>query len=316
MEEGSILDERIPRGFCTFEVGSYAGIGAFVMLTLDGNGTQKFGLVTGNVICNEDLGTENVLIVKSAFIDEKICFVLDDSRFRFSCPLLGLTFIEIYKTEVDSCVQFLPVSIEKITPNKNLLFVRPQNKHINKQPVVVLDIFGFMLHFRVQDTHNTPIGLIFNNTGILHGIVTEIDGDFCKAQDLFYLSFAIRQLVENSLISSQYTIGNPRALTKDEVEQLASNGLQSTPCPEVFVSPKSDFVTPLYFYRTRYTWFWTPWIPTDYSIQTLHKCNWSVIHEGFAIEAISKMFNLAVVADRNVKLIKWLSQTKLQYLLD
>ncbi|KAL6625406.1 ankyrin repeat-containing domain protein [Neocallimastix sp. 'constans'] len=106
-----------------------------------------------------------------------------------------------------------------------------------------------------------------------------------------------------------------KPLSDQEIRELSHHGLQATTySPYIFISPPSEFVTALLFYRTNHSWYWTPTIPKEYSLTEIKNLNWSIISEGEPIKAIGGRWNDMAPASRNVTLIEWLLSTKLQYL--
>ena len=73
-------------------------------------------------------------------------------------------------------------------------------------------------------------------------------------------------------------------------------------------------VTPLWFYRAHYSWYWTPKEPKNYKIDEIKKCNWSLIQENRPITAIGGEYNGSQPAERNIKLIKFLIESGLHFL--
>ena len=82
--------------------------------------------------------------------------------------------------------------------------------------------------------------------------------------------------------------------------------------PEIFISPSSLFVTPLWFYRTNYAWYWTPKEPNDDNIDI---SNWIIIYPGCSLRVIGGIYNGAEPAQRNINLIHWLENTGLDFLV-
>jgi len=84
----------------------------------------------------------------------------------------------------------------------------------------------------------------------------------------------------------------------------------------IFESPGEQGITPLWFYRTHYAWFWTPTEPKNFTLEELLKCNWSLIKIGLPIKAFGGKYDGEEPAEKNIKLIQYLIGSKLEFLLE
>ena len=125
---------------------------------------------------------------------------------------------------------------------------------------------------------------------------------------------AIRSLIQQNKNTKEETLSDAKTLSQIEIHVLKNTGLIGTENPCVFISPGSLGVTPLWFYRTHYAWFWTPTQPKTFSLNNLKFVNWSIIQPNFPIRAIGGMWNNAMPAERNVELIKFLINSGLRFL--
>ena len=103
-----------------------------------------------------------------------------------------------------------------------------------------------------------------------------------------------------------------KLLTNIEFDELKAHGLEATSNPEVFISPKSLFVTPLWFYRTNYAWYWTPIEPKNNCIE---KPNWIIIYPGCSLKVIGGKWDGIEPAEKNIILIHWLERIGSNYLV-
>ena len=103
-----------------------------------------------------------------------------------------------------------------------------------------------------------------------------------------------------------------KILTKKEIKELNKKGLKETSKSEIFISPESDGVTPLWFYRTNYAWYWTPTEPKNNNIE---KSNWIIIYPGCSLKVIGSYWDGIEPAERNINLIHWLETTGYDYLI-
>ena len=101
-------------------------------------------------------------------------------------------------------------------------------------------------------------------------------------------------------------------MTDLEIDELEEGGLKETNSPNIFISPASIFVTPLWFYRSNHAWYWTPNKPVndDENIP-----NWIIIYPGCSLKVIGGTWDGVEPAERNIKLIHWLEATSFKYLV-
>ena len=125
----------------------------------------------------------------------------------------------------------------------------------------------------------------------------------------------INGLVYQNKINPLETLSGAKKLSPVEIHVLKKEGLEETENLNVFISPASFGVTPLYFYRTHCAWFWTPAIPKKFNKEELLRCNWSLIQTNFPIRAIGGFWNNLEPAERNIILIKYLIKSGLRFLL-
>ena len=125
----------------------------------------------------------------------------------------------------------------------------------------------------------------------------------------------INGLVHQNKISPLETLSGAKKLSPVEIHVLKKEGLEETENTNIFISPASFGVTPLYFYRTQCAWFWTPAIPKKFNKEELLRCNWSLIQDNFPIRAIGGFWNNLEPAERNIILIKYLIKSGLRFLL-
>ena len=122
------------------------------------------------------------------------------------------------------------------------------------------------------------------------------------------------RLNNNKLLPLQ-TLPPAKNLSNEDLFKLQNIGLLETENPNIFISPGTDDgITPLWFYRTQYAWFWTPKEPQNYNIEEIKKCNWSLIQSNRPITAIGGRYNNIMPALRNIKLIKTLIKYGMSYL--
>ena len=103
-----------------------------------------------------------------------------------------------------------------------------------------------------------------------------------------------------------------KILTENQINELKNKGLELTDIPKIFISPPAFFVTPIWFLRTKHAWYWTPLKPEKNDI---NKSNWMIIYPNNSVKVIGGIYNGVEPAPKNVEIIRWLEQTKLNYLI-
>ena len=99
-------------------------------------------------------------------------------------------------------------------------------------------------------------------------------------------------------------------LPKELINELKIKGLNLTNIPNIFIINPSLFVTPIWFYRTKHAWYWTPKKPDK---DDLNKVNWMIIYPKNSLKVIGGYWDGIEPAQRNIDLIHWLEITKLIY---
>ena len=70
-------------------------------------------------------------------------------------------------------------------------------------------------------------------------------------------------------------------------------------------------MTTIWFYRTKYAWYWTPTKPDK---NELNKVNWMIIYPGNSLRVIGGIWDGQEPAPNNINLIHWLEKNGLKYL--
>ena len=113
---------------------------------------------------------------------------------------------------------------------------------------------------------------------------------------------------ENGFIQKEVKL----LLNDSKINELKEHGLMSSENPLIFISPKSHFITPLWFYRTNYAWYWTPTEPKE---DDADYPNWIIIYPGCSLKVIGGEWSGLEPAKRNIILIHWLESSGLNYLV-
>lgn len=303
---------------CKIKVNNTSGTGFFATIPVIKNNMRMCGLITSNHVLsmNELLqGRTFSLIFDSNRRKKEI--KLDDKKFRFTCPLIDISFIEFSPDELDRSVRFLELN-ESISKANESAFITQQSSSNDCSIAqgVIKEIWGFDINHSVSVGSDYSGAPLMNNEGIVIGVQkSSSNNEICnKATDIYYLITALSNFIKNEISSFALTVGNSKKLSLADIKKLNEHGLQSTDSPFVFISPRSKNVTPLWFYRSNFAWFWTPTEPKSFELSDIKECNWSLIDLNFEIKAIGGKYDQVSPAQRNVDLISWLAKTGLNFI--
>ena len=308
---------------CLIEEGKKVGTGFLVTLPIPDKENPIRGLITTNDIL-DDKTLYETKITLNFILEEKIINLNPQEYFCFSDDFLNIIFIELKNPEFDG---FDFINIEENGNNLYYIYIIKdlKNKVLSKGKINTK--WGYKLHhniFTEEELCGSPIVSLKTNKII--GIHTNKkfeyanSNDFCEGVNMKAAIQAIRVLYK-SYISDKFAFIEKdnyfrqkelKILTDFEINELKEHGLVSTNKPEIFISPSSLFVTPLWFYRTNYAWYWTPQKPIDDNIDI---SNWIIIYPGCSLRVIGGIYNGAEPAQRNINLIHWLENTGLDFLV-
>ena len=189
-----------------------------------------------------------------------------------------------------------------------------------------IGFYGALILYNINDQQednilcNPIISLSQDSFGDLVGIKQStsliFENNIYSALNIKIVLRSIKSLIHQNKINPKETLSDAKKLSLTEIHFLRKEGLKETENPNVFISPASQGITPLWFYRTHYAWFWTPTEPKNFTMEELIKSNWSLIQGNFPIKAIGGIWNNLAPASRNVILIKHLIDSGLRFLLD
>ena len=194
----------------------------------------------------------------------------------------------------------------------------------------IIEIFGTNLLFNVNESYeNNAIGTpLISLSGESFGKVIGVKVDNFKsgknkdqfaAHNIYIFLESIQSLVNFQRIKPEETLSEPKRLSSKEINILSNKNLKEIKDKDnnvIFESPGEQGITPLWFYRTHYAWFWTPTEPKNFTLEELLKCNWSLIKIGLPIKAFGGKYDGEEPAEKNIKLIQYLIGSKLEFLLE
>ena len=316
---------KVALASCTITFNNIKSKGFLTSLPINIDNKYPFGLlVNRNILTYEQFKSGATIDIYFEQSKQDIKYTIPKDAFVFSSFLNDFTFIEIpYGTFKN--VEYLRIWEEPLNEQKiylikysndgqlsyiegdtkglygtNIIYNMPENN-------VDLDLFGapiislskVSLGDVVAIYKGTPFGTR-NNAALHINIVLR----------------AIRSLVHQNKISPEYTLSTAKELSVAEINALKQEGLKATDNPFIFISPATPGITALWFYRTHYSWFWTPKEPHNFNMDEVKKCNWSIIQGTYPIAAIGGPWNGFPPAERNITLIKFLRDSGLKFLLN
>ena len=241
-----------------------------------------------------------------------------EDLFIFSDEFLNVTYFEINNANFN----FIDILDENKIPKKfELISYSKENNTCIKTQVKLLEKWGINIIYQENDdkkyanykTSYCNIGLIVDNklvgihqkNNLQNGIAINIDA-ISKAIKLNY-----REKKKNNS-TYYYKTKNQNLLNGSQISDLKKIGLELTDIKNMLVSPASTFVTPIWFYRTKHAWYWTP---TEPDKNDLYKSNWMIIYRNNSLKVIGGKWDGIEPAEKNIKIINLLEATKMKYLI-
>ena len=244
-----------------------------------------------------------------------------ENIFIFSDEFLNISFIELKNCDFDYIDIFDGDKIDKIPDTINLIKYSKEINACNNVYGNSVEKWGvFLIYHELDDllymnykSTSTTSGLIINDKlfGIYkqnifkNEIATNIDA-ICKAIELNYNE---RNNIKNSVYF--YKPKKQHILNEEEINELKNIGLELTDIPNILVSPPAFITTPIWFYRTKHAWYWTPTRPDK---DNINRSNWMIISPKNSVKAIGGIYNGQKPAPKNIDLIHFLEASKLKYL--
>ena len=244
-----------------------------------------------------------------------------ENIFIFSDEFLNISFIELKNCDFDFIDVFDGDKIDKIPDTINLIKYSKEINACNNVYGNSVEKWGvFLIYHEIDDlfymnykSTSTTSGLIINDKlfGIYkqnifkNEIATNIDV-ICKAIELNYSE-------RNNIKNSVYFFKKVRQhiLNEEEINELKQIGFELTEIPNILISPPAFMTTPIWFYRTKHAWYWTPTRPEK---DNINRSNWMIISPKNSVKVIGGIYNGQKPAPKNIDLIHFLEASKLKYL--
>ena len=306
---------------------SIKGFGFLVSLPINIGNRYLYGLLTSNrILSKNELNVGNILHLNFKESQKTYNYQISENTFVFSCDFINISFVEIPEGFIRD-IKYLKVMEKPYKTQKISIFQSNQKGYMDSIEGNIKGYFGTYILFNINGSYNinpicTPIisqeqesiGHIvaIKQSNSLHGEYTK----YYSGINVNILLLAIKSLVKQKKTTASETLSQSKKLSSTEIDLLKNAGLVKTQNPNVFISPESSGVTPLWFYRTHYAWYWTPTKPQSFDKYNLDVCNWSLIHKNFPIKAIGGFWDDLEPAPRNIILINSLIKSGLKFLLD
>ena len=272
------------------------------------------GLMTNNhVLKKNDIRNGGKLHLKFEYPKKhEVEIQIAPGCFRFTSQFLDVTFVEIDSSNLS----FLETNSTITQKQKAFIVQFPKEESICFAQGYIRTFMGFnILHEISTDFGSSGSALVDFNGKVIGVHKQSNQNDKCNiATDIRVVISAIQSLVNSGKTGFDITIGDAKILSEQEIQELGKQGLQPTPNPDIFISPASFGVTPLWFYRSNHAWYWTPKDPGNYRIENLVLSNWTIIERDFPCKVIGGKWDGEEPANRNVKLINWLSLNGLRFI--
>ena len=293
----------------------FTDLGILIKIPFSNSNKILSGILTRYFIEDNILNQINSINIKDNDIIEKINL---NNSFKYSDPFLDVTFIEINNSKYD----FIEIN-EGDIPCKNPLLITYaySNDSINYDEVEIKEQWGVNILYKDlktifddndylldYDSSYSKLALLFDEKII--GIHKQNDHPYDISVNISIIAKAIKLNFENNFKQIKQR-GNP--LSKSHVEELKKIGLvESKVIPNIFISPPSFFVTPIWFLRTKYAWYWTPTKPDNNDIT---KSNWMIIYPNNSLKVIGGGWDGIEPAINNINLIRWLEKNGLKFII-
>lgn len=317
--------KKVASATCTISSNNKQSYGFLVSLPINMGDRYLFGLLTSNnILPEEKLKVDSKFNIHFIESNQAYDYIITEDSFVFTCPFLDISFVEIPLGSFDN-VEYLRAWDEPQIQQKCYFINKSDSSELKFIEGNITEFYGYDIIYKIHDKN---IDFIFNGTplislskfslgdviGINKGFFNNLNNEKISAVHINIIINSIKSLVSRNIQKPLITLSPAKNLSKSELDYLEKIGLQSTNNQNIFISPAFFIITPLWFYRTQYAWFWTPTRPINYNMEEIKKCNWSLIKSNMPIIAIGGIYNNRPPAQKNIKLIKTLINSGLKFL--
>ena len=322
--------KKVSKATCKIYSNNIESTGFLVSLPINMGDRYLYGLLTNNHNLSKDqLKPGEKINLYFPGVNQYFNYFIPESSFLFTCPFLDISFIEIPQGTIKN-VEYLRVWDEPLVDQK-IYYIKQSTENTENNNISFIEgkidnFYGTNILYKnnIKDKDDSPItgSPIISSSKFSLGDVIGISNDILinKTDEVKFATHidiiinAIRSLVDNNIKKPSETLSPAKQLQPTEIYLLEKIGLKTSGNPYIFISPASFLITPLWFYRTQYAWFWTPKEPENFNLEEIKKCNWSLIKANKPIVAIGGIYNNAAPALRNIKLIQILIISGLKFM--
>lgn len=312
--------KEIPKSICKIDLAVASTYGFLIEFPINNNFPPIKGLLTNSKILNEtQINQLSQITLIFEYTGKKINLPINKTNFIFNDLLLDATFIEIKEEELSTSINdipFLKIDLSNLKKNDSILIFNSiqMNSSFSLTSGRIFEPYGFNLFLNdiSSDFGYEGMPLISVKSRKVCGIYKKNmvkNNLYNVATSIEIVYLAIKRLVENSNNYNLIKIGDAKFLEQTEINKLKSHGLDMISM-FLWVSPASPFVTPIWFYRTCYGWFWTPTEPKE----EMDEVNWMIILHGRSKKVVGGFWNGIEPAPKNINIIDWLDVTGLELL--
>ena len=315
---------KVSLSFCVITFNNIKSKGFLVSLPINIDDRYLYGLmINKNILTLEQFQSGVTINIYFEQTKQIINYLIPKNAFVFGCDFLDFTFIEIPLGTFKN-VEYLRIWEEPFIDQKIYLIKYSNDGELSYIEGDTKGLFGTDIIYNIPENNKDldlfGAAIISLSKVSLGDVIALYKGTPFGARNNVALHIniilrAIRSLVHQNKISPEYTLSKAKELSVSEINALKQEGLKDTDNPFVFISPATPGITALWFYRSHYSWFWTPKEPHNYNIEEIKKCNWSIIQGMYPIAAIGGPWNGFPPAERNITLIKFLRDSGLKFLI-
>lgn len=286
------------------------------------NNAIAYGLFTNNhVIAEETLADcDECVNLYFEFIGKKLHLRLKNT-FRFTCPLLDVTFIQIDENIVtklhDLKCEFLTVHFNWIGKEGDQLLVMQNPGSCSGLQVASGPFYrmhGFDILHKTSTDYGSSGSPLMTQDGKVIGIHKRRAAKDTDDYNIAVSAKAVLAAIYNFKTLPKKLISNPRNLDRQYEDQIFQQNLvratTTEPCSYgvIYISPATyvsffgkriTMITPIWFVPTSHGWYWTPTDPFDKELDV----NWMSVHN---LKVIGGCWHNIEPADKNIVIIRWL----------
>ena len=221
------------------------------------------GLITTYNILNNNI-LYNSQITLHFTTNETTINLIPKEHFCFSDHFIDITFIELKNPEFD---EFVFLEVDGKETNLGYAYILQDLKGGNISKGKIMTRYGFKLFHTVQiDEKFSGSALISLENNKVVGIHTNKQSED-NNHNIYKVAISMQAIIQairilfNSYMYNKSAFEEKengivqkkvKSLSTSETNELRKHGLEETSRIDIFISPASFFITPLWFYRTNY----------------------------------------------------------------